>query len=82
MALELGSDRINVNAIAPGITTTDAGNSLTPEDSQFIKTMEARIAMRVRGDPDELVGAMLLLCSDAGSWMTGQVLHVDGGWVM
>jgi len=41
-----------------------------------------QIAMRVRGMPDELVGAMMLLASPAGDWITGQVLHVDGGWVI
>jgi NAD(P)-dependent dehydrogenase (short-subunit alcohol dehydrogenase family) len=38
--------------------------------------------MRLRGEPDELVGPLLLLCSAAGDWMTGQVLHVDGGWII
>ena len=32
--------------------------------------------------PDELVGPLLLLCSQAGDWITGQTLHVDGGWVL
>jgi NAD(P)-dependent dehydrogenase (short-subunit alcohol dehydrogenase family) len=34
------------------------------------------------GQPDELVGTLLLLCSQAGDWITGQVIHVDGGWVL
>ena len=33
-------------------------------------------------EPDELVGTALLLCSDAGRWITGQTIHVDGGWVL
>jgi len=82
LAYELGRDKINVNAIAPGNTTSAAGSSLTPDDSPTIKMLEMQIAMRVRGMPDELVGAMMLLASPAGDWITGQVLHVDGGWVI
>jgi NAD(P)-dependent dehydrogenase (short-subunit alcohol dehydrogenase family) len=82
LARQLGREKINVNAIAPGNTTSDAGRLLTPDDSPFIKFLEASVAMRVRGAPDELVGALLLLCSPAGDWITGQVIHVDGGWVI
>jgi NAD(P)-dependent dehydrogenase (short-subunit alcohol dehydrogenase family) len=82
LARQLGRENINVNAIAPGNTTSDAGRQLTPDDSPFIKFLEASVAMRVRGAPDELVGTLLLLCSPAGDWITGQVIHVDGGWVL
>src|SRR5690349_9444389 len=82
LARQLGREKINVNAIAPGNTMSDAGKLLTPDDSPFVKLLEATVAMRVRGQPDELVGALLLLCSAAGDWITGQVLHVDGGWVL
>lgn len=82
LARQLGRENINVNAIAPGNTTSDAGKQLTPDDSPFIKFLEASVAMRVRGAPDELVGSLLLLCSQAGDWITGQVLNVDGGWVL
>jgi NAD(P)-dependent dehydrogenase (short-subunit alcohol dehydrogenase family) len=82
LARQLGRDKINVNAIAPGNVMSDAGKLLTPDDSPFVKLLEATVAMRVRGEPDELVGALLLLCSSAGDWITGQTLHVDGGWVI
>jgi NAD(P)-dependent dehydrogenase (short-subunit alcohol dehydrogenase family) len=82
LARQLGRQKINVNAIAPGNTMSDAGRLLTPDDSPFIKMLEASVAMRVRGQPDELVGTLLLLCSAAGDWITGQVLHVDGGWIL
>lgn len=82
LARQLGRENINVNAIAPGNTTSDAGKQLTPDDSPFIKFLEASVAMRVRGAPDELVGTLLLLCSQAGDWITGQVINVDGGWVL
>ena len=61
---------------------SDAGRALTPPDSPFVKMLEAQVALRLRGEPDELVGALLLLCSPAGDWITGQVLHVDGGWII
>jgi NAD(P)-dependent dehydrogenase (short-subunit alcohol dehydrogenase family) len=82
LARQLGREGIAVNAIAPGNTTSDAGKLLTPDDSPFIKFLEMNVAMRVRGAPDELVGTLLLLCSGAGAWITGQVIHVDGGWVL
>jgi NAD(P)-dependent dehydrogenase (short-subunit alcohol dehydrogenase family) len=82
LARELGRENITVNAIAPGNVTSDAGKSLTPDDSPFIKLLEMTVAMRVRGTPDELAGTLLLLCSQAGAWITGQVIHVDGGWVL
>ena len=82
LASQLGRESIAVNAIAPGNVTSDAGKQLTPDDSPFIKFLEMNVAMRVRGQPDELVGPLLLLCSPAGAWITGQVLHIDGGWVI
>lgn len=82
LARQLGREGIAVNAIAPGNVTSDAGKLLTPDDSPFIKFLEMNVAMRVRGAPDELVGTLLLLCSQAGAWITGQVIHVDGGWVL
>jgi NAD(P)-dependent dehydrogenase (short-subunit alcohol dehydrogenase family) len=82
LAYELGRKGINVNAIAPGNTTSDAGRGITPDDSPFVKMLEMVVAMRVRGAPDELVGALLLLCSEAGAWIHGQVIHVDGGWII
>lgn len=82
LASELGKQKINVNAIAPGNVTSDAGKAMTPDDSPFIQFLNATVAMRVRGQPDDLAGPLLLLCSPAGDWITGQVLHVDGGWIL
>jgi NAD(P)-dependent dehydrogenase (short-subunit alcohol dehydrogenase family) len=82
LARQLGREKITVNAIAPGNTMSDAGKLLTPDDSPFVKMLEATVALRVRGQPDELVGTLLLLCWSAGDWITGQVMHVDGGWIL
>jgi NAD(P)-dependent dehydrogenase (short-subunit alcohol dehydrogenase family) len=82
LATELGPQGIRVNAIGPGMTKTDAGLALTPDDSPLVQFVEARTPIQGRDTPDALCGALLLLVSDAGRWMTGQVLNVDGGWVM
>jgi len=82
LARELGQANINVNAIAPGNVMSDAGKMMTPEGSPFVEYLKASVYMRVRGEPDDLVGPLLLLCSPAGDWITGQVLHVDGGWIV
>jgi len=82
LARQLGPAKINVNAIAPGNVRSDAGKALVPDDSPFLQFLKMNVAMRPQGEPDELVGALLLLCSPAGDWITGQTLHVDGGWVL
>jgi len=82
LAKRYGKDNITCNAIAPGNVKSDAGKLLVPDDSPFIQFLQMTCATRPRGEPDELVGAAILLASDAGSWITGQVIHIDGGWVM
>ncbi|MBV9995849.1 MAG: SDR family oxidoreductase [Caulobacteraceae bacterium] len=82
LATELGPMNINVNAIAPGMTMSDAGRSLTPDGSPFVQAAMARVVKQPRGTPDDLVGALLLLCSSAGDWITGQALNVDGGFIL
>ncbi|MFS0850861.1 SDR family oxidoreductase [Novosphingobium panipatense] len=82
LAKQLGKDGITCNAIAPGNVMSDAGKMLVPDDSPFIRFLDMTCALRARGEPDELVGTALLLCSEAGRWITGQTIHVDGGWVL
>lgn len=82
MAKQLGRDGITANAIAPGNVTSEAGAKLVPEGSPFAQYLAMSVCTRASGAPDELVGALLLLCSQAGAWITGQTLHVDGGWVL
>jgi len=77
MARELGPAGIRVNAIAPGLTQTDMMESSTPEDA--LEATVARTALRRVGEPREIAGAALFLASDLSSYMTGQVLSVDGG---
>jgi NAD(P)-dependent dehydrogenase (short-subunit alcohol dehydrogenase family) len=82
LAKELGKDGIAVNAIAPGFVASDAGNAIAPPGSPFRSDLKQIVAMREVGQPVDLLGPLLLLVSDAGSWITGQTLNVDGGWVM
>jgi NAD(P)-dependent dehydrogenase (short-subunit alcohol dehydrogenase family) len=82
LATELGGKNITVNAIAPGMTKSDAGLSLTPDDSPIVAYVEGRTPIHGRDEPEALVGPLLMLVSDAGRWMTGQTVNVDGGWVM
>jgi NAD(P)-dependent dehydrogenase (short-subunit alcohol dehydrogenase family) len=82
LAKTFGKDNITCNAIAPGNVKSDAGKLLVPDDSPFIQFLQMTVATRPRGEPDELVGTLLLLCSEAGQWITGQTIHVDGGWIM
>jgi NAD(P)-dependent dehydrogenase (short-subunit alcohol dehydrogenase family) len=82
LAKQFGQDGITVNAIAPGNVKSDAGKLLVPDDSPFIQFLQMACATRARGEPEELVGAAILLCSEAGAWITGQTIHIDGGWVM
>lgn len=82
LATELGKQKITVNAIAPGMIKTEAGTALGSDDTPWVQMVAARIPLHPRSEPDALVGALLLLVSEAGEWMTGQTLNVDGGWVM
>ncbi|MDX9768423.1 MAG: SDR family oxidoreductase [Ectothiorhodospiraceae bacterium] len=82
LARELGGQKINVNAIAPGNTMSEAGAALTPEGSAYHEMVKAMCTVNPFGQPDDLVGALLLLVSPAGEWMSGQVLHVDGGLIL
>jgi NAD(P)-dependent dehydrogenase (short-subunit alcohol dehydrogenase family) len=76
MAAEFASDGIRVNALAPGSVDTDMVRKNPPE---FVKAMEASALMQRIATPEEMVPAAMLLVSDAGSFITGQTLIVDGG---
>jgi len=79
LARELGPQKIRVNAIAPGPTETGALHSVVPE--AFIKPMVAGLPIARIGTPQDHVPALLFLLSDAASWITGQVVNVDGGQI-
>jgi NAD(P)-dependent dehydrogenase (short-subunit alcohol dehydrogenase family) len=76
-ALDLGEFGITVNCIAPGPFLTDLPKSLLSEAEK--KAFADRTALGRWGEPQELIGPALLLASDAGSYITGTTLVVDGG---
>jgi len=76
-ALEWARSGIRANAIAPGYFETEMNAGYFETDAG--RAMTKRIPMRRIGNVDELAGALLLLASDASSYMTGSVLTVDGG---
>jgi NAD(P)-dependent dehydrogenase (short-subunit alcohol dehydrogenase family) len=80
-ALELGRDNIRVNAVAPGGVATEA-NAMITGDSEFKALAERAKTNQAIGlpiQPEDLVGTLLYLVSDASKFMTGQTVVVDGG---
>ena len=78
MAVELAPHNIQVNAIAPGYFATEMNRALI-DDAEFNAWVCKRTPAGRWGDPDELAGLAVFLASDASSYMTGQLLFVDGG---
>ncbi|MEL6569129.1 MAG: glucose 1-dehydrogenase [Pseudomonadota bacterium] len=79
LALDWARYGIRVNAIAPGYFKTEINDDFL--ESDYAASMVKRIPMRRIGEMGELDGALLLLASDAGSYITGSCLTVDGGHV-
>jgi NAD(P)-dependent dehydrogenase (short-subunit alcohol dehydrogenase family) len=80
MALELARHRIRVNALAPGYIETGINRGFFASEAG--QALIKRVPQRRIGKAEELDGALLLLASDAGAYMTGSVLTVDGGHVV
>ena len=78
LAAELGEHGITCNAIAPGYFETDLTVPLL-ENADFVAFVNSRVALRRWGKPRELAGIAVLLASEAGSYITGQEIVVDGG---
>ncbi len=78
LALEMAAKKINVNAVAPGaINTPGAAGS----EEQKQQTM-AMIPLKRMGEPEDIANAVLFLVTDEASYITGQVIVVDGGWTI
>lgn len=75
LARELGPSNIRINAVAPGITKTDMVAALP---DQVIQPMIQRIPLRRIGEPEDVANAFVFLASDMASYVTGEILSVDG----
>lgn len=77
LSRELARRNITVNAVAPGVVLTEMGRSI-PE--KIRQGMLAQIPLGRFGEPDDIANAILFLCSPLADYITGQTLHVNGGW--
>ncbi len=80
-AREFAAYNIRVNAVCPGVIVTEMTAHLRENETQMKKWLED-IPLGRLGEPDDVTGLVLFLCSDAARYITGQAIHVDGGKVM
>lgn len=78
LAVEYGQHNVRVNCIAPGLIKTDFARALW-EDPEMLKRRTSTTPLRRIGEPDEIAGAAIFLASQAGTFVTGQTIVVDGG---
>jgi len=77
LAKDLGTRGINVNAVAPGPTGTDL--FYKGKSDELVKTIASSNPFKRLGTPEEIAKAIVFLCGDGGSWVSGQILRVNGG---
>ncbi|MGH3147661.1 MAG: SDR family NAD(P)-dependent oxidoreductase [Rubrobacter sp.] len=81
LAREVGPDGINVNAIAPGAFPTDA-EKIHPDQEGYNRWVLEQQSIKRRGTPDDVGSLVTFLASDAASFISGQTIGIDGGWMM
>ncbi len=82
-ALEYAARGIRINAVCPGLIHTPMSDQMIASgQADALKAMEKSIPMGRVGRPEEIANAVLWLCSDAASYVTGQSISVDGGFIM
>ena len=79
LAKELGSRNVTVNLVAPGFIKTDITAGLTEE---HIETVLGMVPLERLGDPEDVAPLVAFLAGEGGRYITGQIIHVDGGMVM
>jgi NAD(P)-dependent dehydrogenase (short-subunit alcohol dehydrogenase family) len=78
IAVEHGAKNIRANSIAPGLTHTDMAKGLIEDPAALARELSRSTVGRM-GEPDEIAGAAIFLASDAGAYVNGQTIAVDGG---
>ncbi len=81
LAREVGPEGITVNCISPGAFPTDA-EKIHPDPEGYTRLVLERQAVKRRGRPDDIGNLVTFLAGDASSFITGQMIGIDGGWVM
>ena len=79
LAKEWGKDNIRANAICPGLIRTDFSRALW-NNERILAHMMDRQAIPALGEPEDIAGLALFLCSDAGRFCTGATYMADGGY--
>lgn len=82
LARELGPTGITANCVAPGSIRVPAEDSVVDDPEAMTTRQLARQCIKRRGDPDDIAAAVAFFASDDASFITGQTLRVDGGWIL
>lgn len=82
LAREVGADGITVNAVTPGAIRTESELELFPDQDGIAAWLLPEQAVKRRGTPEDVAGAVAWLTSDAAAFVSGQTINVDGGWAM
>ncbi|KAJ7256456.1 hypothetical protein B0H12DRAFT_1015777 [Mycena haematopus] len=80
LAVEWAKTGVRVNVLSPGYMLTKLTRTILANDPELKKTWESLTPMGKMGEPEDLAGAIVYLCSDASSFMTGSEIRVDGGY--
>lgn len=81
MAMELGSAGIRVNAVGPGLIDTESQRDEAVISTAYKQAYIKELPISRLGEPQEVAEMVMFLCSDAASWITGQTIYVDGGFL-
>jgi NAD(P)-dependent dehydrogenase (short-subunit alcohol dehydrogenase family) len=82
LALQLAADGVAVNAVAPGLIAKDSSGTEQFLSAAELAALTARVPMGELGQPADIAATIAFLCSPAARYITGQVIHVDGGLVI